>query len=227
MTRPRPSGPYRVGLTGGIGSGKSAVAARFAALGAAVVDTDLISRTLTGPGGQAMAEIQRRFGPDFLLPDGGLDRRRMRAEIFSRPPSRTALEEILHPMIQAAALRQSVAAAAPYVILVVPLLVETGTYMDLVDRVLVVDCAPALQLARTIRRDGIPEAEAQAIIASQADRGGRLAVADDVLDNSGGLEEMEDQVHRLHARYLRLAQNISSPVAMSEDITAQSRPSSG
>jgi dephospho-CoA kinase len=199
------SRPLLVGLTGGIGSGKSAAADRFAALGAAVVDTDLIAHALTAPGGAAMTAIEAAFGRGVLTPEGALDRAAMRARVFAHGEDRQRLEGILHPMIRSAAERQVVQASAPYVVLVVPLLVESGSYRERCDRICVVDCPEALQVARVVRRNGMAAAQVEAIMASQAGRAARLAAADDVLDNGAGLGELTAQVDALHERYLALA----------------------
>lgn len=198
--------PYCVGLTGGLAAGKSAVAARFAELGADVVDTDAIARQLTGPRGPAMTAIARAFGPQVIAADGGLDRPAMRRRVFADGAERRRLEAILHPLIRAEARRRVEASRAPYVLLVVPLLVETGlVYRELMDRILVVDCPESVQLERARARDGMDEAQARAMLAAQADRKARLAVADDVLDNSGELADLSRPVTDLHARYLDLA----------------------
>jgi dephospho-CoA kinase len=199
------SRPLLVGLTGGIGSGKSAAADRFAALGAAVVDTDLIAHALTAPGGAAMTAIEAAFGRGVLTPEGALDRAAMRARVFAHGEDRQRLEGILHPMIRSAAERQVVQASAPYVVLVVPLLVESGSYRERCDRICVVDCPEALQVERVVRRNGMAAAQVEAIMASQAGRAARLAAADDVLDNGAGLGELTAQVDALHERYLALA----------------------
>ncbi|QID18861.1 dephospho-CoA kinase [Nitrogeniibacter mangrovi] len=201
MTRPA----WVVGLTGGIGSGKSAAAARFGERGAAIVDTDVIAHALTGPGGAAMAAIREAFGEAVIDADGGLDRRAMRDRVFDAPAERARLEAILHPMIRAESDRQCRAAQAPYVVLVVPLLVESGRYRERCDRIVVVDCPEAVQRARVMARSGLPEAQVRAIMAAQAGREARLAVADDVIDNSGDLTVLERQVDTLHQRYLQLA----------------------
>lgn len=197
--------PYCVGLTGGIGSGKTTAAELFAALGAAVVDTDAIARELTAAGGAAIAEIRAAFGSEFIVPEGGLDRAKMRHLVFADAAARKKLEAILHPRIRELARARIAASSAPYVIVVVPLLLETGAYCDLVRRVLVVDCSEQRQLERAVRRGGLTEEEVRAIIAAQLPRAARLARADDVLDNEGGLEALRRQVARLHERYLGLA----------------------
>lgn len=199
--------PYVVGLTGGIGSGKSAAADEFARLGATVVDTDLIAHRLTGPGGAALAAIQRLFGDGFVLPSGAMDRKRMRERVFADTAARKCLEGVLHPMIRDESERQIAAAGGPYVVHVVPLLVESGHYRRHVDRILVVDCPEATQRARVLARSGLSADEAQAIVRSQASRAERLAAADDVIDNGGTLEDLRKQVAVLHAKYTAMAEN--------------------
>ena len=194
--------PYIVGLTGGIGSGKSAATAHFAALGASVVDTDLIAHALTAPGGAAIEAIRHAFGEAMLAADGSLDRAAMRALAFQRPQARRQLEAILHPLIRDESARQCRAAPGPYVILAVPLLIESGDYRARCDRICVVDCPEDLQVTRVHQRNALPEEQIRAIMAAQASRAQRLAVADDVIDNSGTLAELEAQVERLHAAYL-------------------------
>ncbi len=197
---PRP--PFTVGLTGGIGSGKSAATERFAALGATIVDTDLIAHRLTAPGGAAIAAIRQAFGECVISADGSLDRGAMRARVFAEPAARQQLEAILHPLIRAESARQCLAAPGPYVVMAVPLLVESGTYRQRCDRVCVVDCPEALQIERVRTRSGLDETQIRAIMAAQASREERLAAADDVIDNGGTLEALQQQVDRLHLRYL-------------------------
>jgi len=201
---------FVVGLTGGIGSGKSAAADEFARLGAALVDTDAIARELTEPGGAALPHIKTLFGEAFVAPSGAMDRRRMREHVFSDPAAKRALEELLHPMIRAEGERRIAQAAAPYVVYVVPLLIESGSYRKRVDRVLVVDAPPALQLARVRARSGLAEAEVRAIMANQLSPAARLAAADDVIDNGGTIEALRAQVAALHAKYLKLAARMAS-----------------
>ncbi|MEW5770748.1 MAG: dephospho-CoA kinase [Pseudomonadota bacterium] len=202
---------YCLGLTGGIGSGKSTVATLFAGLGAAVVDTDEIARELTAPGGAAMPAIVAAFGADARDAQGALDRARMRGLVFSDPEARRRLESILHPLIRAEAAGRLARAGPPYVVLVVPLLAERlDDYRGIVDRVAVVDCDPAQQLARIAARPGLDEAQARAILAAQAAPAARLAIADDVIDNRGDLAALRAQVVSLHARCLRAA-GIKSP----------------
>ncbi len=197
--------PFCVGLTGGIGSGKSAAAEMFKALGAAVVDTDEISRALTAPRGAALRAIREQFGPEYIAADGGLDRERMRRLVFGNAAAKQQLEAILHPMIRAESRAGVAAATAPYVILVVPLLLETGAYSDLVQRVLVVDCSEERQIERAARRSGVSADEVRAIMATQLPRAARLARADDTLDNDGDLASLRRQVGQLHAGYLARA----------------------
>ncbi len=198
----------RIGLTGGIASGKSTVAAIFAELGAEIIDTDRIARELVVPGSEALAAIVERFGPDILAADGSLDRRRLRAIVFADAARRRELEAILHPAIRQVALARAAASGAPYVILVVPLLFETG-FDRLVDRSLVVDCPERLQIERLRQRDGIEEAGARAMLAAQLPRAERLAAANDIIDNSGDLAAVRSRVRELHARYLAAEQNCS------------------
>jgi len=197
--------PYCVGLTGGIGSGKSAASGMFEALGAAVVDTDAISRALTAPGGAAIAEIRERFGPESIAADGGLDRERMRLLVFRDAASRARLEGILHPLIRARTRDAIAVARGPYVIVVVPLLFETGACMEFIQRVVVVDCEEEEQIRRVMARSGLAAGEARRIMATQLPRAERLRRADDVLHNSGNIEALRSQVEQLHARYLALA----------------------
>jgi dephospho-CoA kinase len=197
--------PYIVGLTGGIGSGKSAATAHFAVLGASVVDTDLIAHALTAPGGAAIEAIRRSFGEAMLAADGSLDRAAMRTLAFDRPDARRELEAILHPLIRDQSARACRSAPGPYVILAVPLLVESGDYRTRCDRICVVDCPEDLQVARVRQRNALPEDQIRAIMAAQASRAQRLAVADDVIDNSTTLAALEAQVERLHAAYLAAA----------------------
>ncbi|NWG30882.1 MAG: dephospho-CoA kinase [Rhodocyclaceae bacterium] len=198
--------PFVVGLTGGIGSGKSAAAERFAARGAAIVDTDAIAHELTAPGGAAIEPIRLAFGDALLTAESALDRAAMRRLVFADAAARERLEAILHPLIRAESeARLCRLASADYAVLVVPLLVETGDYRSRVDRVCVVDCPEALQLARVMARSGLSRDEVLAILAAQASRAQRLAAADDVIDNSQGLAELDAQVAHLHEKYRTLA----------------------
>jgi dephospho-CoA kinase len=195
---------FVVGLTGGIGSGKSAAADEFARLGAAVVDTDAIAHELTAAGGPAVPEIARIFGQDFVR-EGKMDRQRMREHVFSDPAAKKVLEGLLHPLIRAESSRRIAAATAPYVVHVVPLLIESPDYRRRVDRVLVVDVPEETQLARVRARSGLAEEEARAIMRGQAARAERLAAADDVIDNAGSRDALRKQVAALHQKYLQFA----------------------
>lgn len=197
--------PWVVGLTGGIGSGKTAAANRFADLGAGVVDTDLIAHGLTAPGGKAVALLRDAFGAGVITAEGALDRQVMRTLVFAEPLAKQRLEDILHPMIRAESEDQLSQLDAPYALLVVPLLVESGHYAQRCQRVCVVDCPEALQVARVVLRSGMPEAQVRAIMATQVSRAARLAAADDVIDNSGDLTRLVQQVDALHQTYLALA----------------------
>jgi len=194
-----------VAVTGGIGSGKSTAAKLFETLGAGLVDTDAIAHQLTQPGRPAVERIRKRFGDNYIDSQGALDRARMRNLVFSDTPAKRDLEAILHPLIRVEAMARVARVRAPYVLLVVPLLIETGGYRDLAGRVLVIDCSEQVQIERTISRSGLTEAQTRAIIASQASREQRLSAADDVIDNNAGLAELAEQVKALHARYVSLA----------------------
>ncbi len=197
---------FIVGLTGGIGSGKTTVAELFAALGAAVVDTDLIAHEITGPRGAAMPDVEKVFGQSVVRTDRALDRVAMRRLVFSDPSAKTRLEGILHPMIRRESeARCRSASNSPYVLLVVPLLVESVAYRERVARILVVDCDESIQISRVASRSGLSNEEVRAIMATQASRTERLAAADDVIVNDGGRERLSAQVAVLHQRYLDLA----------------------
>ncbi|MBC7803787.1 MAG: dephospho-CoA kinase [Candidatus Parcubacteria bacterium] len=197
--------PLVVGLTGGIGSGKSAAAEEFARLGATVVDTDAIAHELTGPGGAAVAEVRRQFGAAFVDGEGAMNRKRMRDLVFADPEEKQRLEALLHPLIRAQSARHIATAAGPYVVHVVPLLIESPGYRERVARVAVVDCPEDLQVARVRQRSGLPEGEIRRIMATQVQREQRLAAADDVIDNSGTIAALQQRVGELHLNYLRLA----------------------
>ena len=197
--------PFCVGLTGGIGSGKSSAARIFEELGAAVVDTDEISHALTRAGGTALPAIRSAFGEAYIAADGGLARASMRQHVFSDATARRKLEAILHPLIRQAVHARVAAAGEPYVMIVVPLLLETGAYRDLLHRILVVDCSEDAQVARTMARSGLAEAEVRAIMAAQVPRAARLAAADDVLLNDDDLAALQSTAEALHQRYLTLA----------------------
>ncbi|QJD99202.1 dephospho-CoA kinase [Massilia forsythiae] len=194
--------PFAVGLTGGIGCGKTTVADLFAARGASVVDTDLIAHSLTAPQGAAMPALVEAFGPGYATPDGALDRARMRKLVFDDPDARARLEAILHPRIRAATAAAALAATGPYVLFVVPLLIESGSWRERVARVLAIDCPEEVQVRRVMARNGLPEAQVRAIMAAQVTRARRLQEADDVIVNDAGTEALLPQVERLHAFYL-------------------------
>ena len=197
--------PYTIGLTGGIGSGKSAVAALFAKQGIAVIDTDEIAHELTRPGGAAIEPIRAAFGAGAIGADGALDRAKMRKLVFGNLAEKKELEAILHPLIREESLRRGERASSPYSILVIPLLAEGGIDRSRYERVLVVDCTEAQQIERVMRRSGLSEGEVRDILAAQATRQQRLALADDVIDNRGPPEALERQVSRLNQKYLTLA----------------------
>ena len=196
-----------VGLTGGIGSGKSAAADEFARLGAAVVDTDVIAHELTGSGGPAIPGIRQLFGEQAIGPDGAMDRGKMRERVFSDPEAKRKLEALLHPLIREESARRIAAARAPYVVHVVPLLIESPDYRRRVDRVLVVDAPEDTQVARVRSRSGLSEDEVRAIMRTQAPRAQRLAAADEVLDNGGSRDALRTQVAALHQKYLQFARS--------------------
>jgi dephospho-CoA kinase len=202
------AGRFVVGLTGGIGSGKSAAAEEFARLGAAVVDTDAIARELTEAGGAALPHIKSLFGDAFFAASGAMDRKAMRERVFSDPAAKRALEALLHPMIREESARRIARASGPYVVHVVPLLIESPDYRSRVDRVLVVDAPESAQLARVKARSGLGDEEVGAIMAAQSSRKARLAAADDVIDNSGSLDALQTQVRALHASYLEHARRL-------------------
>lgn len=193
-----------VGLTGGIGSGKSTVADLLVERGAALVDTDRIAHELTAPGGAAIEAIRASFGDDVIVSDGRMDRAAMRARAFSDPQARQRLEAILHPMIRArtdAGVLAAIEAGAPYVLVAVPLLIESGRGAGRWDRILVVDCPPSVQIERVMQRSRLPLEQVEAILAAQASREARLAAADDVIDNSGDLDSLRPQIETIHRRY--------------------------
>ncbi len=196
---------FVVGLTGGIGSGKSAVGRLFEQQGIAVIDTDAIAHQLTTPGGEAMPAIRAAFGDAVATADGALDRAAMRAIVFADPPARKRLEGILHPMIREESERRLAGAESPYAILMVPLLVESGSYRERVSRVAVVDCDVETQVARVMQRNGLARVEVERILAAQATRAQRLEAADDVIDNDGSLTDLAPRIERLHANYLAMA----------------------
>lgn len=198
------AGRLRIGLTGGIASGKSTVAQRFVELGVPVIDADESSRLVVAPGQPGLAAVVRKFGEGILTTNGELDRRALRDRIFADSRARLELEAILHPLIRADMERRADEAAGPYIVLAIPLLIEGGSRKR-VDRILVVDVDEAIQLERLIARDSISLDQARAILAAQASRESRLKAADDVLVNAGTVTQLRQAVDRLHERYLRLA----------------------
>ncbi|HBC8591166.1 TPA: dephospho-CoA kinase [Citrobacter koseri] len=200
---------YTVALTGGIGSGKSTVANAFADLGINVIDADIIARQVVEPGQPALMAIAEHFGSALIAPDGSLQRRMLRERIFASPEEKSWLNALLHPLIQQETRRQFQQATSPYVLWVVPLLVENALYKQ-ANRVLVVDVTPETQLLRTMHRDDVTREHAEQILAAQATREARLAVADDVIDNNGAPDAIASDVARLHARYLQLASQFVS-----------------
>ena len=197
----------RIGLTGGIGSGKSAVASLLMTRGIPIIDTDEIAHRLTEPGQPAFDEIVRNFGQDILDANRRIDRDKLRERVFENAGERQRLEAILHPRIREMVREKLEALHAPYCILVVPLLIESG-FIDLVDRVLVVDASEGVQIQRTVARSGLTEPEIRKIIAAQVSRAQRLQKADDVIDNNGDRKHLETEVERLHQWYLSLAATV-------------------
>ena len=196
---------FVVGLTGGIGSGKSTAADLFVAQGAALVDTDVIAHQITVAGGLAMPQIIAAFGPELVDAQGALDRPAMRRVVFADPSARARLESMLHPLIRQISAQRCAEATTPYVILAVPLLVESGSYRERCDRIVVVDCPEAVQISRVTARNGLSENEVRAILKAQASREQRLEIADEVIDNSAGLINLYPRVAELHQKYLALS----------------------
>lgn len=205
---------YRVGLTGGIGSGKSTVASLFKECGVLVIDSDVISHQMTQSGGIAIAAIRTTFGDDYIDASGALDRVLMRQLIFSDHAAKLKLEAILHPLIRTQILTQvddaniNSTLASPYLLLVIPLLFETLNYRELVQRTLVVDCAETTQVTRTIQRSGLDEKTVRTIMASQITRAERLRLADEIIQNEGNLDALRQQVGQLHQHYLVISSGI-------------------
>ncbi|HEX4842326.1 MAG TPA: dephospho-CoA kinase [Limnobacter sp.] len=198
--------PWVVGLTGGIGSGKTAVSNRLAMLGATIIDTDQIAHALTGPGGAAMPDIEAAFGAQVIAPNGALDRAKMRDLVFDDPAQRSKLEGILHPKIRSSVMDQLQMGAPLYFVLVVPLLVEKGGWLDMLHEVVVVDCDPHIQLERVVARNGWPAAQVQAVMQAQATRSQRLAHATHVLENNGSLADLIPKIDFLHKKLIKNAQ---------------------
>lgn len=202
--------PFIIGLTGGIGCGKSSATNFFAAHGIDIIDTDQIAHELTQPTGKAVDIIQKTFGTELVTKDGALDRSRMRKLVFSNQSLKDKLEAILHPLIYQEVVRRISFASSAYIIVAVPLLLETKEFQKLVDRVLVIDCTEQLQISRTIARSKLNEQEVRAIMATQASRKDRLAQADDIIVNDQDLDYLHNQVEMLHLKYLALSKDKSS-----------------
>lgn len=196
---------FLIALTGGIGSGKSAAADHFLQHGVDVIDTDAIAHALTAKDGIALPALHQAFGTTIFLPDGTLNRAALRQRVFSQPHAKHQLEQILHPLIRTATAQALATCAGSYQLIAVPLLVETGFYRQQAQRVCVVDCPEALQITRVKARNGFSDAQVSAIMAQQASRTQRLAAADDVLDNSGTLDALHQQIDKLHWQYLQYA----------------------
>jgi dephospho-CoA kinase len=199
------SRPLRIGLTGGIASGKSTVTQRFSELGVPIIDADIASRAVVEPGTVGLQRVVERFGPTILGPTGELNRAALRAQVFGNAKMRKELEAILHPLIRAHMEQQAKALVCPYLIMAIPLLIESGSPRDRVDRILVIDAEESTQMRRLLDRDGSSAQQARAILASQTSRASRLAAADDVLSNDGSVTDLRQSVDRLHQRYLGLA----------------------
>lgn len=197
--------PFTVALTGGIASGKTLVSDEFKKLNVAIIDADIIAHQVVQAGWPALLEIKKAFGPGILGKDGQLRRRKLRELIFTNPTARTKLESILHPIIRDEIKQSILAVKAPYCIVVIPLLVEGGSY-PMVNRILVVDVDTKTQISRLMARDDSNRQQAEQALASQANRQQRLAIADDVLENSGGIDEVRAKVAHLHQRYLKMAE---------------------
>jgi len=195
-----------IGLTGGIGSGKTSATRFFAAEGIAIIDADTIAHELTGAQGDAIPNIKKYFGVDFITKNGKLDRKKMKNRIFSDINSRKKLEKILHPLIQAEIMHRIETAFSPYIIVVAPLLLETGDYCETVTRILVVDCNEECQISRTVSRDGLSKEDVRTIMATQKPRQERLNQADDVIVNDTDISSLQEKVKLQHNKYLSLLQ---------------------
>lgn len=195
--------PFILGLTGGIASGKTAAADRLESLGATLVDTDLISREVVEPGQPALTQIEQHFGPDVIQDDGGLNRGALREKVFQDSKERQWLEELLHPLIRQTAIDRALSASTPIVVVVVPLLFESGHYQE-IDASLVIDVPVELQRQRTLNRDGVSDTQVDSILAAQMDRQSRLNRADYVISNAGTLDELYSQVDALYHQLIAL-----------------------
>jgi len=195
-----------IGLTGGIGSGKTAVSDLLTKLGAGIIDTDLIAHQITAPHGSAISQIEKQFGPDFIAADGALNREKMRSLVFAKPEARKSLEAIAHPLIRQETARQAVQLykqGAPYLVFVVPLLIESGSWMELIDRLVLVDCPKETQIQRVMQRSNLLQEEVERILAAQASREERLKYADVVIENQASLKDLEVEVQNLHQKILQ------------------------
>lgn len=196
-----------IGLTGGIGSGKTAVSDLLGKLGAGVIDTDLISHQITAPGGKAIPLITKEFGADFIDPQGALERPKMRALVFADSNARQALEKITHPLIQQETAKQAFELAksgAPYLVFVVPLLIESGSWVNLIDYLIVVDCPEETQIQRVMHRSNMTRLDVENILKAQTSRKVRLAAANAVIENQGSLDELKSEVLKLHQELLKI-----------------------
>jgi len=195
-----------IGLTGGIGSGKTAISDLLAKFGAGIVDTDLIAHQMTAPHGAAMALIEKQFSPEFITVDGALNRDKMRSLVFTKPEARKSLEAITHPLIRQETIRQGLDLSkkgVPYLVFVVPLLIESGSWMELIDRLVLVDCPKETQIQRVMQRSNLPREDVERILAAQARREERLKHADIVIKNQGSLKDLEVEVQNLHQKLLQ------------------------
>lgn len=196
-----------VGLTGGIGSGKTAVSDILGSLGAGVIDTDLIAHQITAPGGDALPRIQEVFGSQYINTDGALDRSKMRALVFGDPSARKTLEEITHPLIKQETAKQAIAlvkTGVPYLVFVTPLLIESGSWVNLIDYLIVVDCPEETQIERVMHRNKMARPEVESILRAQVNRETRLAAANSVIENQGSLEDLRQKVLDLHQKLLKI-----------------------
>ena len=202
-----------VGLTGGIGSGKTAVSDALAKLGAGIVDTDLIAHQITAPGGAAIPLIQKQFGAEFIDSSGALDRSKMRTLVFADSKARKSLEDITHPLIRYETIKQAqhlLEEKVPYLVFVVPLLIESGNWRPLLDYLVVVDCPDEIQIERVMHRSKLPRAEVEAILKAQTSRAERLALADVVIENQGTLDQLQAEVLSLHQKILQIQKDCPS-----------------
>ena len=196
-----------IGLTGGIGSGKTTVSNQLGKLGAGIIDTDVIAHQITAPNGPAIESIRQHFGPDYIDANGALDRVKMRTLVFANPEAKKALEAITHPLIRQETIKQALQKTkdgAPYLVFVVPLLLESGTWIDLIDRLVAVDCPVETQISRVMQRNNLPRAEVEKILQSQASREDRLAHADFVIENQGSLDQLIEEVNQLNQKILQI-----------------------